>query len=685
MDRRAHALELLRRLAGDDAAAFHDGQWEAIDTLVTHRRRALVVQRTGWGKSAVYFIATRLRRAEGSGATVLISPLLALMRNQIEAATRVGVRAATINSANPDEWAEIEGQVQAGQVDLLLISPERLNNPQFRRNVLPQLVHTVGLFVVDEAHCISDWGHDFRPDYRRIRRVLEALPADVPVLCTTATANDRVVADIVDQLGDDLHVIRGPLGRESLRLAVLDLAEPASRLAWLAQHLPTLAGSGIVYCLTVADVGRVTEWLRRQGIDAVAYTGDGDPAERVDAERRLLANEVKVVVATSALGMGFDKPDLAFVVHYQSPGSPIAYYQQVGRAGRATPSADAILLRGHEDGDIQDFFIATAFPPQAQADAVVGLLEESIEARSVGQIEQAVNISRGRIEAMLKVLDVEGVVESVESRWRRTPMAWAYPAERVAKVTAQRRAEQQAMRDYASTPGCRMAFLRALLDDHEASPCGRCDRCRGEPLDGAVPTRLVGEATAFLRSSALVLDPRKQWIRGTGRPRVPLDEQASSGRALGILGDGGWGTVVRRARASGEPFGDELVEATVRVVHGWLPVPAPEWLAVVPSTTDGGRLEDFARRLAAALGLPMVPALHRPGGGRPQSEMANSVQQLRNVEDAFTVTGPLPSGAVLLVDDVVQSGWTMTVCAALLRRAGVKAVHPIVLAKGAGG
>ncbi|MBA3655693.1 MAG: ATP-dependent DNA helicase RecQ, partial [Actinobacteria bacterium] len=298
------AHDLLRRLTGQDDASFRDGQLEAIERLVAGRRRVLVVQRTGWGKSAVYFLATRLLRDQGAGPTVLISPLLALMRNQIAMATRAGVHAATINSDNRDDWEKVEADVRSGAVDVLLISPERLNNLRFRREILPDLVTVAGLLVIDEAHCISDWGHDFRPDYRRIARVLDLLPADLPVLCTTATANDRVVADIVDQLGHDLEVIRGPLERESLALAVVDLPQPSHRLAWLATVVPTLAGSGIVYCLTVADTERVAAWLRSQNIEAVAYSGETDPSQRLGVEDGLLANTMKVVVATSALGMG---------------------------------------------------------------------------------------------------------------------------------------------------------------------------------------------------------------------------------------------------------------------------------------------------------------------------------------------------------------------------------------------
>jgi len=680
-DVRADADRLLRQLTGSADAEFRDGQWEAIDALVSGGRRALVVQRTGWGKSAVYFIATRLLRDRGAGATVLISPLLALMRNQIDAATRLGVHAATINSENRDDWLAIEESVRRGEVDVLLISPERLNNPRFRHEVLPDLLKVVGLFVVDEAHCISDWGHDFRPDYRRIQTVLDELPTDVPVLCTTATANDRVVADIVDQLGSGLTVSRGTLDRESLALSVLDLPDPAARLAWLAQTIPTLPGTGIVYCLTVGDTERVAGWLRQQGVDALAYSGGGtDNDERLRIEQALLDNTVKVVVATSALGMGFDKADLTFVIHYQSPGSPVAYYQQVGRAGRGVARADGILLRGHEDTDIQDWFIRTAFPPQDKAEAIVELLASSAKPVGLGEIESTVNVRRSRIEGMLKVLDVDGAVARVDGKWVRTSSPWTYPSERVEHVTAQRRAEQAAMHAYAATEGCRMEFLRAQLDDPAAAPCGRCDRCTGVLLSGEVPSALVADAVRYLRGASLAFEPRKQWPTNLDAPkgRIPVERQVADGRALSVYGDGGWGSVVRSAIRRGTPLEDNVIDAAVQVIRGWRPDVA--WVTSIP-WSNGTFVGDAAARLATRLGLPYHDVVAPARPHRPQQEMENSAQQLLNVWGAFELRGDVPSGPVLLVDDTVDSRWTITVVGALLLEAGVAAVHPFVFAK----
>jgi ATP-dependent DNA helicase RecQ len=684
MTLRDDAEVLLRRLTDNPSAEFRDGQWAAIESLVERRGRALVVQRTGWGKSAVYFVATRLLRDQGAGPTILVSPLLALMRNQILAAERAGVRAVTINSENRDDWSSIEAQVRSGEVDLLLISPERLNNPRFRRDVLPDLLGTVGLVVVDEAHCISDWGHDFRPDYRRIGNVLAQLPAGIPVLCTTATANDRVVDDVVEQLGSGIEVVRGPLERESLALAVLDVPDPAHRLAWLATAIPKLPGSGIVYCLTIADSERVAKWLQRQGIDAIAYSGGSDQEERVRTEDKLLANDVKVVVATSALGMGFDKPDLTFVIHYQAPGSAVAYYQQVGRAGRGIGQSFGWLLRGGEDADIQDWFIRTAFPSREQAEGVIGLLEGRGVPVKLGEIEVEVNVRHSRLAGMLKVLDVEGAVERTEVGWQRTKTAWAYPADRVERVTALRRREQEAMREYASSDGCRMAFLRGQLDDPMATPCGRCDRCTGALLDPSVPTELIAEAGAYLRSARLDIEPRKRWPNGLGDPKgnIGPNVRVEEGRALSVWGDGGWGSVVRAARATGQPVSDELIDAAARLVKAWDPESAPEWVTAVPSTSP--IVADAVERLAAALGLPFHDVLARRGEPRPQAEMENSAQQVGNVYRSFKVKAYVPESPVLLVDDLVDTRWTFTVAGMMLRIAGGGPVHPLALATAKG-
>jgi ATP-dependent DNA helicase RecQ len=673
------AAALLAELAGPDAD-FRPHQLEAVRDLVQDRARVLCVQRTGWGKSAVYFLATALLRERGAGPTLIVSPLLALMRNQIAAVERLGIRAHTINSTNRSAWDEVRELLADDAVDLLLISPERLNNPQFREAMLPLFAERVGLLVVDEAHCISDWGHDFRPDYRRLAEMLERLPAGVAVLCTTATANDRVVADVADQLrvghAGELRTYRGPLGRASLRLEVVDLPGRADRLAWLATLLPRLEGSGIVYTLTKRDAELVAGWLSAHGIAAEAYSGEVDSERRIAVEERLLANDLKAVVATSALGMGYDKPDLGFVVHYQAPGSVIAYYQQVGRAGRAVPHADVILLRGAEDKRIQDFFIEQAFPPRELVQRVLEALGE--DGATLPGVLTQVNLGRGRVEAMLKVLDVEGAVERQGQRWVRRPASgWTYDAERYAEITALRRSEQAAMAAFGADGRCLMRALQEELDDPDPQDCGRCAACAGPRFAEPPDPSLVRAAQLHLRSQPLVLEVKKMAPAEDGALRKLDDEvRAEEGRALARLGDGGWDPAIQAGRRAGR-FDDELVEAAAEVVRGWV---SAAWVCAIPSERSGALVPDFAQRLADAVGLPYADALERTGDRPPQREMANSAQQVANVRGAFRVIEPLPPGACLLVDDLRFSGWTLAMVAGQLRRHGVPAVYPLALA-----
>ena len=692
MSTRDDAERHLRALAGDGAVLRED-QWTAIDALVGGRRRALVVQRTGWGKSAVYFVATALLRADGAGPTVIVSPLLALMRNQIAAAQRAGITAVTVNSSNVDDWQLVYDDVARGDVDVLLVSPERLNNPGFRDAVLPRLAATAGLLVVDEAHCISDWGHDFRPDYRRIRTLLSDLPPGTPVLATTATANGRVVTDVAEQLatgGGETLVLRGGLDRESLHLAVLQLPGAAHRWAWLADHLRDLPGSGIVYCLTVAATEELASFLRSRGVEAAAYSGRTDDAERRAAEDDLLANRIKALVATSALGMGFDKPDLGFVVHVGAPQSPIAYYQQVGRAGRGVERAEVVLLPGAEDEAIWRYFASLGFPSEEQVRQVLAVLADSPKPMSTAALEAHVDLRRTRLETMLKVLDVDGAVQRVTGGWTATGRPWAYDEGRYARVSADRAAEQQAMRDYATTPDCRMLFLRRQLDDPDvvagtAEPCGRCDRCTGRSLPTQVSPEALAAASAALGRPGVEVEPRKMWPTGLGevKGRIPADVQAESGRALGRLSDIGWGTRLRRLLDGPDgPVPDEVLGAVIDVLKGWGWADRPTGVVAVPSRTRPQLVGSLAARLAEVGRLPLLGTLDLlrdvpPGAGR-----SNSAQRVKAVRSALGV----PEGIVLdgrpllLVDDVVDSGWTLTEATRVLREAGAGPVLPLVLA-----
>jgi ATP-dependent DNA helicase RecQ len=690
---RTEAEQHLRALAGDSARLRAD-QWTAIEALVVNRRRALVVQRTGWGKSAVYFVATALLRSLGEGPTVIVSPLLALMRNQIEAAARAGVHAATINSANVDEWQDVNRAVLEGKIDVLLVSPERLNNPDFRDTVLPELTASAGLLVVDEAHCISDWGHDFRPDYRRLRTLLAELPNGVPVLATTATANDRVVRDVAEQLGlgdRDTLVLRGALDRESLRLAVVQLPTMQARLAWLAERLGELPGSGIIYTLTVAAAHEVAAFLRGSGFTVAAYTGRTDTTEREHAEQDLLANRVKALVATSALGMGFDKPDLGFVIHLGAPQSPIAYYQQIGRAGRAVERAEVILLPGTEDRDIWRYFGSLAFPTERVVRQVLAVLADSDKPLSVAAIEPAVELSRSRLDMVLKVLDVDGAVRRVRGGWLATGQPWDYDEERYRHIAAARKAEQQAVLDYQSTSGCRMEFLLHQLDDPHAAACGRCDNCTGRTWSTEVSGERVAAATERLRRPGVELAPRRIWPSNLGTLGVPLSgklaatEVAAPGRAVGRLTDIGWGNRLRELFSStvDGSLPDDLFDACVKVLAAWEWEQRPVGVVAMGSSTRPALVSSLGERIAE---VGRLRFLGRVGSHPTGERRMNSAQRVAQLWTSLSVDRELAAematvdGPVLLVDDQVDTGWTMAIAAKLLRDAGAPAVLPLALA-----
>ena len=679
---REQAEELLKTMLGEDTA-FRDGQWEAIELVVAQKERTLLVQRTGWGKSIVYFIATRLLRAEGKGITLLISPLLSLMRNQIEMAERIGTRAVTINSNNPEEWDAVKADLQSNKCDILLISPERLASSEFNE-FLASIPGNIGMLVIDEAHCISDWGHDFRPDYRRIVGIIENLPAGIPVLATTATANDRVVNDIREQLGYDLKILRGPLARESLRIQTIALRDQAERLAWLAENIPRLPGTGIIYCLTVTDCSRVATWLKSRGLNVYEYHAKLDKGDRIDREQRLINNEVKALVATVALGMGFDKPDLGFVIHYQRPGSLVAYYQQIGRAGRNLDNAYAILLSGGEDDEIQNYFIQQAFPDIRGMYEVLTSIEEADDGLSISSMLRLVNLSQSRVEKCIKLMEIEGAVFKSGSKYYRSTNPWLPDEDRMNRVTALRYEELKKIQDFINTDECYMKIVAEELDDPYARACGKCANCREPFFPYNIDYELVKEAMLFLRRCYFRIQARKQWpALGAGdfRGRISAEQINQEGRALCRYGDAGWGTLVRTGKYEDGLFSDELVEAAVELIKDhWQPQPAPEWVTAIPSLRHPNLVPNLAQRIADKLGIPYYQVLTKVKATEEQKKMENSSQQANNVINAFEVIGDCPEGPVLLMDDMVDSRWTLTVCGVRLQEAGSGPVFPLALA-----
>jgi len=684
------ALNLLKKAVGREAQ-FRPDQWEAIEAVLS-KRKTLVVERTGWGKSIVYFIAAKILRDEGHGISLLISPLLSLMRNQIEAAEKIGLKALTINSTNLNDWPQIEEDILSGNCDLLLISPERLANENFRNNILNAVSENrgIGMLVVDEAHCISDWGHDFRPDYRRIVRIVNNLPSNVPLLATTATANDRVINDIKEQLGEDLLIIRGSLIRESLKIQVIKIADQSERLAWLDQNINKMPGSGIIYCLTKSDCNRVARWLRSKGINALEYhtelSSNKEEQKYLEEEREelLLNNDIKVLVATVKIGMGFDKPDLGFVVHYQRPGSLVAYYQQIGRAGRNLDTAYVVLLNGQEDDEIQEYFIEKAFPDDQEIQKVLTVIEDSAYGISRSDLYKLLNMRTGRIENCLKILEIDRVISREKSIYTRTPIKWAPDTQRSKRVTEQRYQELQKMKDFVDLKTCYMKLISEELDAPDQRNCNRCSNCEGVRFfDDTVGDENAIDAVNYLRGGFIELSPRKRWPAGIADEKakaIPREYQNEIGRILCSYGDAGWGKYVKEDK-NNNGYRDELVDAAADLIkYNWAKEQEPTWVTAVPSLRNPELVKNFAQRLSDKLCLPYVEAIIKNKEVSQQKLMENSYQQANNIKGAFAVKAVREDEPVLLIDDLVDSKWTMTICGKELRSNGAGKVYPFALA-----
>lgn len=694
---REQALQLLRTSINKQNAEFHEDQWEAIDELVNNRKKMLVVERTGWGKSSVYFIATRALRDAGYGTTVIISPLLALMRNQIDSARRLGINAVTVNSTNKDDWQSISMQLLNNNVDALLISPERLANEIFVETVLLPIANTIGLFVVDEAHCISDWGHDFRPDYQRITRILQQMPPNMPVLATTATANDRVIADIETQI-NNIHTIRGTLVRDSLVLQTIALPDQAARLAWILEHINNIEGTGIIYTSTTRDADMLAEWLTINNISAASYYGSVKHVDFEDSnsyrqylENQLMGNHIKALVATSALGMGYDKPDLGFVIHYQLPGSIVAYYQQVGRAGRGLDSARGILLSGREDEDIQAFFIESAFPTQAQVSEVLHVLEQ-YDGLSVPRILDHVNIKKGHVDKVIRYLSIQNPAPIFKEgvKWFRTATPFQMDTSKIEFLTNQRKNEFSQVQEYVHTKQCLMSFLRETLNDNNIIECGRCENCSPAGALDEHSSRENGiKASEFLKHHAMPIEARKQFSKDAFpiyqfKTNIPEGLRAEEGRVLSKWEDAGWGKLVAEGKRKNH-FSDELVDAMANMIIEWNPVSHPTWITCVPSLKHTTLVLDFAQRLAKHLNIPFYEVITKVSHNSPQKTMQNSYHQCHNLDGAFKIENIQSTEAVFLVDDIVDSRWTFTVLSALLRRSGINSVLPVALTSTANG
>lgn len=683
------AEKLLRQMIGENAE-FHEGQWEAINNALNNKK-TLVIQKTGWGKSIVYFIASMMLKQKRGGVTILLSPLLSLIRNQIQTAQKMGLRALTINSENKEEWEQIERTLLNGECEIIFISPERLANKDFVERVIPMIKGSINMIVVDEAHCISDWGHDFRPDYGRIVDVIKLLPPNIPVLATTATANKRVEKDIKNQLGDNLMTVRGPLMRESLKIQVIKLPKQTERMAWLIENINKVEGSGIIYCATTRDCNKVSEFLRMNGINALPYHASlsKDKEEnkklREEREKLLINNEVKALVSTVALGMGFDKGDLSFVIHFQMPSNIIKYYQEIGRAGRKLKNAYAVLLSGEEDREISEYFIENSFPKREQLEMILRIIENSDSGLTINELCKVVNMSKKGIEKCLSLLDLNKIIAKDRTKYFRTTYPYDYENFKVEEVLQTRYRELDLMEEYTNTKKCYMKFLANELDDDTECECGRCCNCIGrEYFPSVIEKADVIKAENFLKNRVIKINVRKQWPSGVvseGIKRIPVPQQNEEGRILADYGDFGYGKMIEEDKYKNNHFRDELVDATIEVIKNkWNELTKIDCVAAVPSLRRPELVKSFAKRVAEKLGIDFVDIIVKPRETEQQKTMENSNMQAKNAYNAFSVIKNVNYENVLLIDDMIDSGWTLTACGIMLKEKGAKKVYPYALA-----
>jgi ATP-dependent DNA helicase RecQ len=688
-------LSYLRQLTGNPHSTFHEHQWESIDHLINKQGQLLVVQRTGWGKSAVYFIATKIRRTQNYGPTIIISPLISLIRNQINSAKKLGLKVVSYNSTmSMSERKDVEFRIRSKTVDAIIVTPEQLWQTYFAEKILNEISGNIGLFVVDEAHCISDWGHDFRPDYRLIVRVLQNMPKNMPVLATTATANSRVVNDIKEQLGNGLKIIRGPLARKSLHLQNIHINQKSERLAWLAQYLTELPGSGIIYAKTKRDCEIVAGFLQNQGLSVQAYhSKSNENISREQLEEALINNEIKALVATSALGMGFDKSDLSFVIHYQAPGNVVEYYQQVGRAGRGIDKAIGILMIGNEDEKIQKFFIDNSFPNENQIRQLLDVIENS-DGLNIIDLESSVNFSRSKIEEILKFLSAEQPSPILKDRglYYRTQFDYHIPKDKIERIKNLKENEWIILNKYYNTDSCLMQFLSNELEDPHSKPCGICANCNpSSKLPVTVDKKLIQQANDYLTHRYVTIKPRSKFANSNSLLKKTFvnynfpystftnNLNIEEGLALSRWRDGGWGDVVAEGKKQGF-FSLDLIKPMVEMINSISYEERPSWLTYIPSHRHPNLVKDFAYELANALGVECKDSIYIADKRPPQKTMENCFYQCKNLDGAFgiDITQGYAS-PVWLLDDAVDSRWTFTIAGALLRMYGVPKVIPIAL------
>jgi ATP-dependent DNA helicase RecQ len=610
------------------------------------------------------------------GVTIVFSPLIALMRDQVRSLRNKGIRAAAINSnQDEEENVAIIEKAQANQLDILYIAPERMENAEW---ISASFEMKIAMVVIDEAHCISIWGQSFRPNYRRIVNLVRLLPKSFPVLATTATATPRVEADIIEQVGSDLIPIRGKLLRSNIRLSVVHVQSEDEKFFWLAENLPKLRKTGIIYTGTQASTDIYSNWLQYLGFNSAAYNGRLDAETRMRIESDFIGNKYDCVVSTNALGMGIDKPDIRFIIHTQVPQSPIHYYQEIGRAGRDGQEAHAILLYNpHADDELPKAFIEGSKPSFNKYEKVIAATKKALLGQN--EIIKATNLKQTQVSVIIADLIDQGILNEQQGKSKKyfyNPDAPSLDISAFEILRSSQMQELHKMLEYAITDACRMQYLCSYLGDSMEGRCGVCDN------DTRI--RLSINSTESLKA-------RLQGFRETFFPLLEVESSRSrivNGVAASYYRVSNVGAALKHSKyQGGGDFPDWLLRLTMKAYRKHFGSLAFDLVLYVPPTESGDLVRNFAEKVADTLSIPISHGLVKVGVSSPQKVFQSGISKKDNVHGKFAHMQPaeILGNRILLIDDIFDSGYTIKEIGQYLTSLGATTIAPLVIARTVGG
>ncbi len=676
-DIKTKAYDILHSIYGKNAS-FREGQYEAIEATLSHKR-TLVVQKTGWGKSLIYFVCSKILKAQNKGLTIIISPLLTLMENQIEQATQFNLKCEQLNSSTYERHEEILNGMANNQYDLIFATPETL----CKTNIITSLSSgsiNIALIVVDEAHCISDWGHDFRLEYTKIKDIITTLPESTHILATTATANNIVINDINEQFGGDTFISRGSLTRKSLNIQTSVFNDDYEKYAFILQHIQSIPGTGIIYCLTKNDCESLSEFLNMHNISARPFYSGLNNDFNNETLSLFKENKIKAIVATIKLAMGFDKGDVSFVINYDIPKNITLCYQEIGRAGRNIDNAYIIILFSNRDIKINNFFIEQAFPTEEDSLDVYNCVKNNngITKRA---IQSLVNIQSGKINKSIDFLEHDGFIYKDNNKYYTAPKTYFYNKEHYNAITKQRYEDLENMKNIINVKTCLSKYIVNKLDDTTAQNCGKCTNCRQKLLFSTnLNEQALREAHNFIDNKYIVIEPRKMWLDGQSNKKIPLINEI--GFALTKYNNSFYGDLVKQGKYGDlKGFSDKLLNKVCDVIPKLFAKQKILYITAVPSK-NSTLVEDFTKQVAEKLHLKYIKILEKITNTH-QKDQQNSSYQCSHARSSFKIIDNIQhphNYNIILLDDMKDSGWTLTVCGYLLREYGFEKVFPFALA-----